>query len=694
MGRLSWHPNIVIVHETGTTDARACPTWSRSSSRAARSATSCGRPGPSTPAEALADMIQLCAAVHTAHEADLLHRDIKPDNALIDTFGRVKLADFGIAAVTGSTLTATGMVTATIAHAAPEVLNGARATFQADVYSLGSTLYELLAGAAAFVRRDRRVDRPARRPGDERADARPRAAAASPARWPNRRVGDGQGRRRTGPSPPSLLGQKLQSAQQLLGLKVTDLSVRGEPEPRARRDDHRRQPASAVVALTPPPAPAPAPPTPPPAAPTPPSPPRPRRPPPELAAPTGTVAVPAAVGHPPPPGHAHVATGPAPQKKKRSKLPTILGILVVLALAAVAVRRPHGGTTTAAGGGGLRRRRDTSAEDRPTTGTDARTDDRRHRHGRPSVPHRRRATTPSGSPTPAARPSSGIGIDHERGGRRPSTSAASPPASTPTRTAVWASNFERRHRRGDRSRHRPSAAPSTSATGPATCPRPRPRSGWPTSTDNTVSHIDVENASTEANIDVPARAPGHRRHRRRGLGGERQRRDGHRHRPRRRTRSSRPIDDRAASPAAASSSPATAPGSPTPSGDVVVRIDRETYEVLGRIPVGVDPGGMASDRRHRLRVDLGRRHGVRHRRRQRRGRPARSTTGDRARRPGRHRHRPLGRQHRRRHRQPHPPELTRLREGDLASLVVVERRQVTQFRRRQDDSAIWRCLSL
>ena len=78
--------------------------------------------------------------------------DIKPDNALIDTFGRIKLADFGIAAVTGSTLTATGMVTATIAHAAPEVLTGQRATFQADVYSLGSTLYELLAGAPAFVR--------------------------------------------------------------------------------------------------------------------------------------------------------------------------------------------------------------------------------------------------------------------------------------------------------------------------------------------------------------------------------------------------------------------------------------------------------------------------------------------------------------------------------------------------------------
>src|SRR4029450_1182035 len=110
------------------------------------------REGPVPLADAVGSIIHLCAAVYTAHEAGLLHRDVKPDNALLDAFGRVKLADFGIAAVTGSTLTASGLVTATVAHAAPEVLNGQRATAAADLYSLGSTLYELLAGTSAFAR--------------------------------------------------------------------------------------------------------------------------------------------------------------------------------------------------------------------------------------------------------------------------------------------------------------------------------------------------------------------------------------------------------------------------------------------------------------------------------------------------------------------------------------------------------------
>ena len=182
----------------------------------------------------MADVIQLCAAVQTAHEADLLHRDIKPDNALVDAFGRIKLADFGIAAVTGSTLTATGMVTATIAHAAPEVLNGGRATFPSDVYP---RLHPLRAAGRepAFVRDTDESIVPlvlrvtADTVPDLRAQGVPAPIAEASSRpWP-----------RTPPTgrPPPAPRRELQSAQPVLGLKVTDLPVRGDAVPPPRHDD-------------------------------------------------------------------------------------------------------------------------------------------------------------------------------------------------------------------------------------------------------------------------------------------------------------------------------------------------------------------------------------------------------------------------------------------------------------------------
>ncbi len=357
MGRLSWHPNIVIVHETGVTD-QGMPYLVEEYVEGGSLGEKLRRDGPLDPSAAVSDLIQLCAAVHTAHEADLLHRDIKPDNALIDTFGRIKLADFGIAAVTGSTLTATGMVTATIAHAAPEVLNGGRATFPSDVYGLGSTLYELLTGAPAFVRTtdESIVPLVLRVTGDPVPDLRaqgvpdPIAAAVEVAMAKD-----------PADRPQSALdyGRQLQAAQQTLGLKVTDLPVRADPTPAPRHDDTVIGAAAAVPQAPAAPAGggAPVPPTPPPAV-------RAATPPPmpasglaaattsenaaaaELAAPTGTVAVPQfptpAPGQTPPgetpaPGRGYQASGPAPPAKKSgSKLPFVLAVLVVLGLAGLA----------------------------------------------------------------------------------------------------------------------------------------------------------------------------------------------------------------------------------------------------------------------------------------------------------------------------------------------------------------------
>lgn len=355
MGRLSWHPNIVVVHETGTTDT-GLPYLVEEFVEGGSLGAKLRREGPLAPAAAVSDLIQLCAAVHTAHEADLLHRDIKPDNALIDHFGRIKLADFGIAAVTGSTLTATGMVTATIAHAAPEVLNGARATFPSDVYGLGSTLYELLTGAPAFVRDtdESIVPLVLRVTGYPVPDLRARGIPEPVAQAVEAAMAKDPADR---PQTALAYGRLLQATQQTLGLKVTDLPVRADPAPAPRHDDTVIGGVAAV-----PPAPAAGPGQPP--GPTPPPAVRAATPPPipapglvaaqtsenpvaaELAADTGTVAVPVAPtpapGQAPPdptpaPGRGYQAAGPTPPDKAgRSKLLLVLLLLGVVAVAGVA----------------------------------------------------------------------------------------------------------------------------------------------------------------------------------------------------------------------------------------------------------------------------------------------------------------------------------------------------------------------
>ena len=94
--------------------------------------------------------VQLSGALETAHRAGVIHRDVKPDNVLLGTYGEAKLSDFGIATLTG-TSTTTAAVTATLSHAAPEILSGRPATPSSDVYSLASTLFTLVAGQPPFV---------------------------------------------------------------------------------------------------------------------------------------------------------------------------------------------------------------------------------------------------------------------------------------------------------------------------------------------------------------------------------------------------------------------------------------------------------------------------------------------------------------------------------------------------------------
>ncbi|OOK72607.1 tyrosine kinase family protein [Mycobacterium kansasii] len=97
--------------------------------------------------------VKLCGALETAHRAGTLHRDIKPANVLVNDYGEPQLTDFGIAHIEGGFETAVGFFSGTIDYTAPEVMTGNPATVVADVYSLGATLYALIAGSAAHERK-------------------------------------------------------------------------------------------------------------------------------------------------------------------------------------------------------------------------------------------------------------------------------------------------------------------------------------------------------------------------------------------------------------------------------------------------------------------------------------------------------------------------------------------------------------
>ena len=151
VGAVSNHPNIVAVHEGGFTgDDRAYLVMEFFPGGSLLDRIQ--RDGPMSAAEAMDVGVKIGRALGVAHRTGVLHRDVKPANILVSAYGEPALADFGIARVEGGQQTATGLVTASFAHAAPEVLEGKGPTARSDVYSLGSTLYELCVGHAGHVR--------------------------------------------------------------------------------------------------------------------------------------------------------------------------------------------------------------------------------------------------------------------------------------------------------------------------------------------------------------------------------------------------------------------------------------------------------------------------------------------------------------------------------------------------------------
>jgi predicted ATPase len=152
MGRLSGHPNIATILQIGSLAGGrpyiVMPFFPGESLHAR-----VRRVGPCEWAWAVRIGIKLAGALETAHRAGVLHRDVKPANVLLTEYADPQLTDFGIARMAGEFETGTGLVAGSVAFTAPEVLGGAAPSVVADVYSLGATLFNLVAGHSAYERK-------------------------------------------------------------------------------------------------------------------------------------------------------------------------------------------------------------------------------------------------------------------------------------------------------------------------------------------------------------------------------------------------------------------------------------------------------------------------------------------------------------------------------------------------------------
>jgi serine/threonine-protein kinase PknK len=150
-GRLTGHPNIVTVLDTGTTRSGR-PYVAMEYFAGGSLGDRVARMGPLPLDEVLRVGVKIAGALAAAHGAGILHRDVKPQNVLVSGYGEPALADFGIATLAGSVDVSAGSEALTPYHAAPEILEGRAPSAASDIYSLGSTLYQLLAGRPAHQR--------------------------------------------------------------------------------------------------------------------------------------------------------------------------------------------------------------------------------------------------------------------------------------------------------------------------------------------------------------------------------------------------------------------------------------------------------------------------------------------------------------------------------------------------------------
>ena len=143
------HPNIVEVYDVGEEDGNYYIVMEYIEGKTLKQLLQ--KRGALTLPEVIDIMSQLTDGLSHAHEAYIIHRDIKPQNIMIEDNGLVKITDFGIAMALNSTqLTQTNSVMGSVHYLPPEQANGKGSTIKSDIYSLGILMYELLAGSVPF----------------------------------------------------------------------------------------------------------------------------------------------------------------------------------------------------------------------------------------------------------------------------------------------------------------------------------------------------------------------------------------------------------------------------------------------------------------------------------------------------------------------------------------------------------------
>ncbi len=143
------HPNIVEVYDVGVEDGNHYIVMEYIEGKTLKQLIQ--KRGALTLSEVIDIMSQLTDGLAHAHEAYIIHRDIKPQNVIIMDNGIVKITDFGIAmAINATQLTQTNSVMGSVHYLPPEQANGKGATIKSDIYSLGILMYELLTGSVPF----------------------------------------------------------------------------------------------------------------------------------------------------------------------------------------------------------------------------------------------------------------------------------------------------------------------------------------------------------------------------------------------------------------------------------------------------------------------------------------------------------------------------------------------------------------